>query len=174
MFHKTEEKMHKKLKMALQRAKNLVPCHQKRMQRVNCYYGACGGFRSINSISFYCKLAAVLFCLSPNVANTDIVSYLEVILNKKKSKKIFFIWLEWRWSFLNQCHFLTNWARKMGLVLNWREMFLGWYPLNKFSWTLDLAWYSEGFVSILFKKSLSREKISDNSSNGLSRCINAL
>ena len=44
----------------------------------------------MNSISFYCKLAAVLFCLSPNVANTDIVSYLEVILNKKKSKKKLF------------------------------------------------------------------------------------
>ena len=44
----------------------------------------------MNSISFYCKLAAVLFCLSPNVANTDIVSYLEVILNKKKSQKFFF------------------------------------------------------------------------------------
>ena len=44
----------------------------------------------MTTISFYCKLAAVLFCLSPNVANTDIVSYLEVILNKKKSQ-IFFL-----------------------------------------------------------------------------------
>ena len=54
----------------------------------NLYCGACGWFRSMNSISFCCKLATVLLCLSQNIANDDLVCFFIMTLNMKKSQKM--------------------------------------------------------------------------------------
>ena len=45
-------------------------------------------FRSMNSISFCCKLATVLLCLSLDIANDDLVCYFIMTLNMRKRQKM--------------------------------------------------------------------------------------
>ena len=62
----------------------------------NLYCWTCGWLRSMNSISFCCKLAKVLLCLSPDIANYDFVFYFIITLNIKKRQKML-IYYHFRW-----------------------------------------------------------------------------
>ena len=55
----------------------------------NLYCTACGSLGGINSVSFFCKSATVLFYLSPNIANYDFLYHSNSVPEKKKCRKCF-------------------------------------------------------------------------------------